>query len=162
MDIDFEAELAELMAEPAYGYNRGSRANGDGRWHSLDTESHLALEAAGLLDGGGVVLNPEKSPGAGGMVSHARNQHHVLDPIEETWVDLGEVRREAEGRLRCSALEFRQVYGRTRGRVPRKLVPLRDRLDTVLATDVSNLARLAEVMGVPERNLQRAAARGRK
>lgn len=63
-------------------------------------------------------------------------------------------------RLGVSYEEFRSMYGNPRGRPPTRLAHSRRRTDAILSA-CENLAELARIMNVPERNLQRAAARGR-
>jgi hypothetical protein len=161
MDIDdFEAGLASLMMDPPGGENHGYVVNGGGARYKLGTRAAAALEMTGILDGnqrGGVLST---RAGKAGLTSH----RGALHPDEWKWLDCAEVVRQAEQRLGCTFGEAREVYGRTGGGpLPRRLLPLRDRLDVVMggiAHRGGNLAELARGLGVPERNLQRAAERG--
>jgi len=102
-----------------------------------------------------------------------RNYHvtRIRDPRGEMGTHRGVLHRDEyvdpttlaqllEEEMGCTLADAKAIYGRQGGGpLPARLRALRDRLDVLLA-GADNLALLARTLGVPERNLQRAAKRG--
>jgi hypothetical protein len=143
---------------PRTGWDEGMQV------HSTDPEargrrSRSPTEVAAVSENGMAVIPSYYNHGRGSMVAH----RGVLHPDE--YVDVKQLARQLEVRLDCTLEEFVGVYGRAGGGpLPKALRPLRARLDEALAIYAErggSMATLGLCTGVPERNLQRAAKRGR-
>jgi hypothetical protein len=146
------------MAQPPGGHRHGrvvGRANGTRGVRELDLREIAGLDLLGALDGNPRGVIAWAKAGDGGLHAH----RGILYPGE--YVDEELLASLVEDELGCSIADARAVYGRQGGGpCPRRLRPLRDRLDGVMAGIASsggNLAELARRLGVPEQNLQRAA-----
>ena len=125
---------------------------------SRKTKAPSDPEGGAYLRERGVSLVRVKDAALHGMTAH----RGVLHPDE--WLDEAEVVRQVEARMGYTLDEAREVYGRRGGGpLPKLLKERRGRLDGVMGKMARDgqVALLARVLGVPERNLQRAAERGR-
>lgn len=171
MNASHDIDLVALMEEPPHGHNDGRSASADpeveGRNLPLNTEAWKSRE---LMQGQGFAVvethrgsngRPGKTYGAGdaGMSAH----RGILHPDE--YVDETELADLAASELGFTTLEVRKAYVRDGGRPANDTLALRARLDARLVEVQAaggDMTALAHALGMGERTMDRALARGRE